>query len=119
MSVRPSPRPCAAGDTPTAYTSPSDGAPASAGRRGLAAGRRLVGRKIGLTSKVMQVATGITEPDYGEIHQMVREAIDPSLKPTTTPAETPSSSTSSSSTTTPTDEPTEPTDELTDITESC
>lgn len=35
--------------------------------RGLAAGRRLVGRKIGLTSKVMQVATGITEPDYGII----------------------------------------------------
>jgi len=36
-------------------------------RRGIAAGRRLVGRKIGLTSKVMQVATGITEPDYGAI----------------------------------------------------
>jgi 2-oxo-hept-3-ene-1,7-dioate hydratase len=30
-------------------------------------GRRKVGRKIGLTSKVMQVATGITEPDYGVI----------------------------------------------------
>ncbi|MFM9597353.1 2-keto-4-pentenoate hydratase, partial [Streptomyces scabiei] len=28
-------------------------------------GRRLVGRKIGLTSKAMQQATGITEPDYG------------------------------------------------------
>ncbi|MGV1033952.1 MAG: 2-oxo-hept-4-ene-1,7-dioate hydratase [Microbacteriaceae bacterium] len=36
-------------------------------RRGEASGRRLVGRKIGLTSKVMQVATGITEPDYGAI----------------------------------------------------
>jgi len=35
--------------------------------RAIAAGRRLVGRKIGLTSKVMQVATGITEPDYGVI----------------------------------------------------
>ena len=35
--------------------------------RGIDAGRRLVGRKIGLTSKVMQVATGITEPDYGVI----------------------------------------------------
>jgi 2-oxo-hept-3-ene-1,7-dioate hydratase len=35
--------------------------------RGIAAGRRLVGRKIGLTSKVMQVATGISEPDYGSI----------------------------------------------------
>lgn len=33
----------------------------------LAAGRRLVGRKIGLTSKAMQTATGITEPDYGVI----------------------------------------------------
>ncbi len=31
----------------------------------LAAGRRLVGRKIGLTSKAMQAATGISEPDYG------------------------------------------------------
>jgi len=35
--------------------------------RRLAEGRRLVGRKIGLTSKVMQVSTGITEPDYGVI----------------------------------------------------
>src|SRR3954471_8723012 len=35
--------------------------------RGIAAGRRPVGRKIGLTSKVMQAATGITEPDYGAI----------------------------------------------------
>lgn len=31
----------------------------------VAAGRTLVGRKIGLTSKAMQQATGITEPDYG------------------------------------------------------
>lgn len=31
----------------------------------LAAGRTLIGRKIGLTSKAMQQATGITEPDYG------------------------------------------------------
>ncbi len=30
-------------------------------------GRTLVGRKIGLTSKAMQDATGITEPDYGII----------------------------------------------------
>lgn len=35
--------------------------------RGIENGRRHVGRKIGLTSKVMQVATGITEPDYGAI----------------------------------------------------
>ena len=34
----------------------------------IANGARLVGHKIGLTSKVMQVATGITEPDYGVIH---------------------------------------------------
>jgi len=31
----------------------------------VAAGRKLVGRKIGLTSKAMQQATGISEPDYG------------------------------------------------------
>jgi 2-oxo-hept-3-ene-1,7-dioate hydratase len=31
----------------------------------LAAGRKLVGRKIGLTSRAMQQATGISEPDYG------------------------------------------------------
>lgn len=36
-------------------------------RRGEASGRRLVGHKIGLTSKPMQQATGITEPDYGAI----------------------------------------------------
>ncbi len=28
-------------------------------------GRRMVGRKIGLTSRAMQQATGISEPDYG------------------------------------------------------
>lgn len=33
--------------------------------RMVASGRRLVGHKIGLTSKAMQQATGITEPDYG------------------------------------------------------
>src|SRR5699024_11203983 len=36
-------------------------------RRGEAAGRRLYGHKIGLTSKPMQQATGISEPDYGAI----------------------------------------------------
>ena len=35
--------------------------------RGEAAGRKLAGHKIGLTSKVMQEATGITEPDYGVV----------------------------------------------------
>ena len=38
-------------------------------RRGVQQGRRPVGRKIGLTSKVMQQATGITEPDYGAIFE--------------------------------------------------
>ncbi|WP_040166603.1 2-oxo-hept-4-ene-1,7-dioate hydratase [Microbacterium gorillae] len=33
--------------------------------KNIAGGRRLVGRKIGLTSRAMQQATGITEPDYG------------------------------------------------------
>ncbi|KPN16501.1 2-oxo-hept-4-ene-1,7-dioate hydratase [Arthrobacter sp. Edens01] len=32
-------------------------------------GRRLAGRKIGLTSRAMQAATGITEPDYGIIFE--------------------------------------------------
>ena len=35
--------------------------------RGVAAGRRHAGHKIGLTSKVMQASTGISEPDYGVI----------------------------------------------------
>lgn len=35
--------------------------------RNEAAGRRLIGHKIGLTSRAMQQATGITEPDYGII----------------------------------------------------
>jgi 2-oxo-hept-3-ene-1,7-dioate hydratase len=34
-------------------------------RRNEQRGRRVVGHKIGLTSKAMQSATGITEPDYG------------------------------------------------------
>ncbi|MBP2412214.1 2-oxo-hept-3-ene-1,7-dioate hydratase [Arthrobacter stackebrandtii] len=36
-------------------------------RRGEASGRVVAGHKIGLTSKAMQRATGITEPDYGVI----------------------------------------------------
>ncbi|MDJ0357812.1 2-oxo-hept-4-ene-1,7-dioate hydratase [Paenarthrobacter sp. PH39-S1] len=36
-------------------------------QRGETAGRVLGGHKIGLTSKAMQYATGITEPDYGII----------------------------------------------------
>ncbi len=37
--------------------------------RGLEAGRKVAGHKIGLTSKVMQAATGISEPDYGVIFE--------------------------------------------------
>ena len=33
----------------------------------LKAGRRLVGHKIGLTSRAMQVSSNITEPDYGAL----------------------------------------------------
>jgi 2-oxo-hept-3-ene-1,7-dioate hydratase len=36
-------------------------------QRRMDAGRRIAGHKIGLTSKAMQAATGITEPDYGVI----------------------------------------------------
>lgn len=38
-------------------------------QRRLEAGGRIAGRKIGLTSKAMQDATGITEPDYGVIFE--------------------------------------------------
>ncbi len=38
-------------------------------RRRSAAGHRVVGHKIGLTSRAMQAATGITEPDYGVVFE--------------------------------------------------
>jgi len=34
-------------------------------RRALSAGRRLIGRKIGLTSRAVQAQLGVSEPDYG------------------------------------------------------
>jgi 2-oxo-hept-3-ene-1,7-dioate hydratase len=34
----------------------------------LSEGRRLLGRKIGLTSRAMQQSVGITEPDYGALY---------------------------------------------------
>jgi 2-oxo-hept-3-ene-1,7-dioate hydratase len=37
-------------------------------RRRLAAGRKLIGHKVGLTSKAMQRSSNIDEPDFGYLH---------------------------------------------------
>jgi len=41
----------------------------------LAAGRSVIGHKIGLTSRAMQIASQITEPDYGTLldHMLLRD----------------------------------------------
>jgi 2-oxo-hept-3-ene-1,7-dioate hydratase len=44
--------------------------------KNLAAGRRLVGRKIGLTSRAMQASTGITEPDVMRATEYVTPALE-------------------------------------------
>ena len=37
-------------------------------KRKLAAGRKLIGHKVGLTSKAMQRSSNIDEPDFGYLH---------------------------------------------------
>ncbi|MDB5609495.1 MAG: 2-keto-4-pentenoate hydratase [Bradyrhizobium sp.] len=51
-----------ANDVPAAYA-----VQAEVTKRGIAAGRRLVGRKIGLTSKAVQQQLGVDQPDYGAL----------------------------------------------------
>lgn len=51
-----------AGDVTSAY-----GIQEELTKRGIARGRRLVGRKVGLTSKAIQTQLGVDQPDYGAL----------------------------------------------------